>query len=27
LIHKPVDELSFGVGETLYRPADHQWVH
>jgi hypothetical protein len=27
LIHKPVDELSFGVGETLYRLADHQWVH
>ena len=23
LIHKPIDELRFGVGETLYRPADH----
>jgi CRP/FNR family transcriptional regulator len=23
LIHKPIDELRFGVGEALYRPADH----
>jgi CRP/FNR family transcriptional regulator len=23
LIHKPIDELHFGVGEVLYRPADH----
>jgi CRP/FNR family transcriptional regulator len=22
LIHKPIDELRFGVGEALYRPAD-----
>ncbi|MGB7931294.1 MAG: hypothetical protein WCH04_03585 [Gammaproteobacteria bacterium] len=23
LIHKPIDELRFGVGEVIYRPADH----